>query len=473
MSKARKDRLAFWEIKASPKITTHVKELVWYELAEDHNVFLETARDRVGRYPHDGLRNAIQHDNIYTLPDLANIATQLFWLPSVPKHDDPQRAQIEASRTQIINQWIPHFYQALESMPKLDTFTSRPMPSHHVLSGPSCSYEFTAYHFQMDVRGDIQGYQRNDGLFSILLPAIIYLGNTIRHLHWADETHGTSSSVTRLRYRHKLCFKYLHSLDLCLCLPLRTSIPMPLGTPYTPQRITCWTTLGECLHRTKKLSHISLCFEMANPKIGVLALARAFQDVLFNEKVRLPGLKSLTLREGPMRRFRFLEILLDQFLVRYGPQLRHLRFERWAVTTNTMLRLGMSNQMELDSFKVDNSEFERGFTILEADLVGSVNRNGKFWRVPLEERMVALTIGEEGDAKEDACICDWANPRFADVPEGMDYCAVLADKEAPAGGDGDDEDDDYQPSESTDTSESDSEFDQDSDFDVGDDSEQN
>lgn len=472
MSKARKDRLAFWEIKANAKITAHVKELVWYELAEDHNVFLETARDRVGRYRHDGLRNAIQHDNTHTLPDLANMAASLFWLPSTPKHDDPQRDAIEASRTQILNHWIPHFHQALDSMPKLDTFISRPMPAHHALSGPSCSYEFAAYHFQMDVRSDIQGYQRNDGLFSVLLPAINYLGNTIKHLHWADETHGESSSIMRLRYRHKLCFKYLQSLDLCLCLPFRPFIPVPFNTPYPRQRITCWTVLGECIHRAKKLSHISLCFEMANPKIGILALADALRDALFDEKVRLPGLTSLTLRDGPMRRFLYLDIILGQFLVRYGPQLRHLRFDRWAVNMNMLVRLGKSGQMELDSFKVDNREFERGITMREADLVGSVNRDCNFWLVPLEERMVGLTVGDKHEVKE-ACICDWENPKFADLPDGMDYCSVLGEKEAPAGGKEDDEDGDYQPSESTDTSGSDSEFDQDSDFDTDHDSEQN
>lgn len=472
ISKAKKDRLAFWGIKATPKITAQVKELVWYELAEDHNVFLETAHDPVGRYRHDGLRNAIQHDNTQTLPDLANMAASLFWLPSAPKHDDPQTDAIEASRIQILNHWTRHFYQALLSMPKLDTFTSRPMPAHHILSGPLCSYEFTAYHFQMDVRSDIQGYQRNDGLFSALLPAMIYLGHKIKHLHWADETHGESSSIMRLSYWHKLCFRYLHSLDLCLCLPFKTSVPMPLGAPYTPHRTTCWDVLGWCIHGTKELSQISFCFEMANPKVGVLALAHALQDALFDETVQLPGLKSLTLRDGPMKRFVYLDVILGQFLVRYGPQLRHLRFDRWAVNVNMLVRLGKSDQMELDSFKVDNTEFERGVTIREADLIGSVSRGCNAWLVPLEERMVGSTVGTKDEDKEDTRICDWANPKFADVPDGMDYCAVLGEKEEPAGGDGDDEDGDYQPSECTDTSESDSGFDQDSDFDMDDDSEQ-
>lgn len=60
-------------------------------------------------------------------------------------------------------------------------------------------------------------------------------------------------------------------------------------------------------------------------------------------------------------------------------------------------------------------------------------------------------------------VCDWANPKFADVSEGKDFCATVLDGITPF----DNEDDeDFEPSESTDTSES--EFDVDSDADPDD-----
>jgi hypothetical protein len=58
---------------------------------------------------------------------------------------------------------------------------------------------------------------------------------------------------------------------------------------------------------------------------------------------------------------------------------------------------------------------------------------------------------------ETACVCDWANPRFANLPEGMDLCAAIMGEAAPLGGE-DAEDEDYVPSETTDTSDSESDL---------------
>jgi hypothetical protein len=261
---------------ANLKLAIHVQELVWFELAEDEDVFFETATDPMPQLPHDGLRNSIHHDNHHTLLEMGDMAARLFWLPSVPNYNVPRRQAIEAERQSILTGWFPGFYRALEAMPKLDTFTSRPMPAHHVLSLPlsesepesESEYEFVAYHFQVNTRSIIQGYQRNDGLFSVLLPAMAHLAQTIKHLQWADKTHGTSSSIMRLRYSHRVSFKHLTSLDLCLCLPLNPFIQAPWHTSQAGHQVTCWSILGECIHRVRRLSDVSLCFEMADPRSG-------------------------------------------------------------------------------------------------------------------------------------------------------------------------------------------------------------
>lgn len=460
ISKARVDRMAFWNISSTPKLAVHVKELVWFELAEDESVFIETANDAMPPYRGNRgreLADWVQHDNDHFLPDLSDLASTLFWLPSTPKQDDPQRDIIEFQRTNILGEWFPVFYRSLESLPKLDTFTSRPMPAYHVLSRPTCEYEFAAYLFQMDVRSDIQDYQRNDGLFTVLLPAMTRLRQTIKHLHWADEAYGESSSVKRIRYRHGLSFKYLKSIDLCLSLPSDTLIRRPWAQGY---EWTCWSMLGACLNRVRGLEELSFCFEKADPTVGINALVDALDECLFSEDVQLLDLQRLNLRDGPSRHVRLLSFLFARFLVRYGPTLRHLSFRRWFVSQNLLYKLAASKKMQLEGFKVDNTDFESGATIPESKLLAFVNNERPGWPLPIGQASCKLTTGEDDEFMETPGVCDWANPKFFNLPEGMDFCASVMERPTPSDDDQDDEDDsDFEPSECTDTSDSESDGD--------------
>lgn len=479
ISKARVDRLAFWGISSTPKLAAHVKELVWFELAEDESVFMETAHDAMPRYRPQMLRESILHDNYYTLPDLSDLAADLFWLPSTPKQDDPQRDGVELRRSRILNDWRPIFYRGLEALPKLETFTSRPMPAYHVLSRPTCAYKFVAYLFQMDIRSNIQGYQRNDGLFSVLLPAMEHLRDTIKHLHWADEAYGESSSIKRIRFDHCLSFKYLKTIDLCLSLPSVTRLRRPwsqIRSWVQPPTRTCWQMLGGCLHSAPKLEEISLCFEMADPKVGLDALIDALDECLFckgfklpnGKDNKLPSLKRMNLRDGPSRRvallgrFCVLDVLLGRFLVRHGETLRHLSFRRWFVSQNLLHRLAASKEMKLESFEVDNTDFYHGASIPESALLAFVNGRAPRWPLPMGEVACKSAVGDDDDFMETPGISDWANPKFASVPQGMDYCAAILGGTTPATDqndneeeEDDDEDKDFEPSECTDAYDSD------------------
>lgn len=461
MSKARVDRLAFSNVSSTPKLAVHVKELVWYELAEDENVFMETAADAMP--PYRGTRGReladwVLHDNDNFLPDLADMAAELFWLPSAPKEDDPQRDFIEARRARILGEFFPVFYRALEALPNLNTFTSRPMPAYHVLSIPTCGYKFVAYLFQMDTRSGIQYYQRNDGLFTVLLPAITRLRQTIENLHWSDEAYGESSSIRRIRYRHGLSFKYLKSIDLCLSLPSKTRIDRPWARGYER---TCWAMLGACLSRVRGLEEISLCFEKADPKVGIDALIGALDECLLSEDVQLLDLKRLNLRDGPARRFHPLNILLGRFLIRQAPTLRHLSFRRWFVSHSLLHRLCASGRLQLESFKIDNSDFESGVIVPESKLLAWVNNDHTRWQLPIGEGHCKSTAGANDEFMDTPGVSDWANPKFANVPEDKDFCATIMECD-----EDDENDDDFEPSES-DSSECD--FDLDSEADPDDD----
>ncbi|KKY39047.1 hypothetical protein UCDDA912_g00954 [Diaporthe ampelina] len=331
------------------------------------------------------------------------------------------------------------------------------MPAYHVLSRPTSEYKFVAYLFQMDTRSNIQYYQRNDGLFNVLLPAMVRLGPIIKHFHWADEAYGDSSSIKRLRYRHGLSFKYLNSINLCLSLPSDPYIP--LLRPGQRSNMTCWSILGSCLDRVRPLQEISLCFEMSEPRVGLDALIDALDECLFDKDVQLPQLTSLNLRDAAGRRSPLLDILLGKFLIRYAPTLRHLSFRRWYVSQNLLLRLSASEKLQLESIKVDNADFESGADINESDLLAFLNNRRPTWPLPFGQVSLRSTIGADDKFMETPGVCDWANPKFANIPKGMDFCAGVL-KGTPS----DEEDDEgFEPSECTDASDSESGLDSDAD----------
>lgn len=338
------------------------------------------------------------------------------------------------------------------------------MPAYHVLSSPDCDYKFVAYLFQVDIRSDIQDYQRNDGLFTVLLPAMTRLRQTIKHLHWADEAYGNSSSIKRIRHRHGLSFKYLKSINLCLSLPTDTRIRRPWARGFER---TCWSMLGACLDRVRGLEEISLCFEKANPQVGIHALMDALDECLFSEDIQLVDLTRLNLRDGPSRRVRLLDHLLSRFLIRYGPTLRHLSFRRWSVSQNLLHRLSASEKMNLEGFKIDNNDFESGASIPESNLLAFLNNRAPRWPLPLGQISCKSTIGSADEEFMDIPgVRDWANPKFANIPEGMDFCAAVLEGTTPSNDeDEDDEDEDFEPSDSSDDSDSDFDSDFDSEFD--------
>lgn len=69
-------------------------------------MFLETANDAMPAYRGNRGRqlvDAVQYDNDHTLPDLSTLASTLFWVPSTPKQDDPQRDAIDFQRSRILS----------------------------------------------------------------------------------------------------------------------------------------------------------------------------------------------------------------------------------------------------------------------------------------------------------------------------------------------------------------------------------
>lgn len=489
LSRAKKDRRLFFSVAAAPHLAMHVKQLTWFEMAEDENVFSEAALEHLRSDSPDieysdsilpELGGSLEHDITQTLPSLKDMASRLFWLPSTPhstphsttrwsaperERIDTRRIRIIARRVRIIKSWAKLFHRALDSMPKLNTFASRPMPAHHVLSEQDSAYEFVAYMFQKETLSDIANHQRNDGFFDFLLPAMKRSQCAVRHLHWADEAAGDfSSSVDRLRPEHGVAFRNLTSIDLCLSL--RPSPPPEFFQwiyPFSAE--LTWFRLGKCLDFASNLTEITICFEKVTSKaLRPKAFLEALDSCLFRPDGHWPRLTSLTLRDGPPGPSDWLAAPLAAFLKRHRLTLRRLTFQRWYVSQKLLRFCGDKRLPEMERIQIDNGDIdEHGASAAEPALLAFIR--GDTDEMPLEDGAIScnMTIPAVEELIEKHHVSCWANPKFATVTKEMDFCAAVLQGSAVADNEGDEnfEDMDY-----TDTSDSGTDYDLDVDSDA-------
>ncbi|KAL1849669.1 hypothetical protein Daus18300_013170 [Diaporthe australafricana] len=478
LSKTKKDRRHFFSVATTPHLAMHVKQLTWFEMAEDETVFGETAVE-VLREIIPGINyndpillhlaqagGQLEHDIKKTLPVLADMASSLFWLPSTPQWNNLERARINVRRDRIIHSWTKLFHRALDSMPKLTTFASRPMPAYHVLSEQDSAYEFVAYTFQKETLSNIKGYQRNDGLFSFLLPAMKRPQCAVRHLYWADEVAGKlSSSANRIRPEHRTAFRNLTSIDLCLSL--RPTPPPGLiqyGHPFSAE--LTWFRLGKCLDLAHYLTEITICFEKAiSDALRPKALLEALDSLLFRPNGHWPNLTSLTLRDGLSEPSDLLEGPLSVFLKRHSQTLRHLTFQRWYVSQIFLRFCGNKRLPQMERIQIDNGDIdEDGASAAEPALLALLR--GETDKMPLEDGATSCNVtipAVEEPIEEKHHVSCWANPKFATVTKEMDFCAGVLQRTTMPSDDEDDED--FEDADWTDTSDSvtDYELDVDSD----------
>ena len=205
ISKLITDRDTFLAICNSPHLAQHVKEVEWLEISH-------ALGDFIHRFPADEeWTKTAELADLYRY--METTSQSLFWLFN--SSTDLSRVDfdgdaIAATRRNTVAIFRPVFEAAIDKLPNLQTFVSRPMTSERVLSDLELGYPITAWQFQSFQEGLWWRTETNDGLFLFLLPAMGRPASTVARLRWHDEFPGFSF----FRSFPNSAFKGLESLEM-------------------------------------------------------------------------------------------------------------------------------------------------------------------------------------------------------------------------------------------------------------------
>ncbi|PNP47021.1 hypothetical protein THARTR1_10526 [Trichoderma harzianum] len=360
ISKLKSDRESFFNIAARPHLAAAVQTVTWLEMVED-----ETSFTHVGVV--SGEKDIVDI-NLFSL--LRPLARALFWLPFEQHLErDPDRHRDELSpiryrnekeierarmlnnrkkkrqRAEAIQTFTPHFFAALDNMPKLRELTSQPMPPRREFVKPfglsPSQYPFTC---QMFLRTMNDRYrQRNDGFCTFLIPymahrASLHTLEPITRLRLVDESTWTCTRGFAKTFLKS--FKPLTRLDLCIsnfCDPIKV---WPLGQCL--KAATTLETLRLCFKRSQTCSHDKLDFSF----------------FLFPSGYRYSSLRTLILVDMPSAAYSVFDLVRS-----VASSLKILRYENTAVTIELLEMLSKIPELRLEQFMVisDRGPWERDY----------------------------------------------------------------------------------------------------------------
>ncbi len=327
ISKLNTDREAFIAICNSPNLACHVHEVEWLEISYDVNLF-----DRIGHQLPDSLIGDQRPDD---LPPLLNFfqdqAEQSFWMFNIPPFPGnfPAAATAAARQTAVATFRDP-FLAAVDMLPNLHTFISRPMSSDRVVN-PRSEYEMTASLFQ-----SFQIYaeppaapQTNDGLFCFLIPAMNRPSSLVTRLRWADEFPGFSYC----RPLPPSAFERLRSLELCFA-------PSLLITDAHIHDLE-----AACIRAVPSLRHLRLCMEHDHCD----SITEVERMILGSGLALAPGcnLRSLALVDVTCEADVWHSVIEAN-----AHSLRHLYLDSMCVKTQSIRWMATLHNLQLDTLQI-------------------------------------------------------------------------------------------------------------------------
>ncbi|SPO00287.1 uncharacterized protein DNG_03132 [Cephalotrichum gorgonifer] len=340
VSKTKKDWDTFLDIASRPHLAECVKELVWSELLEDEKILCHSQGMEEGCWcPKD-----MDEDSYATIHELAPLAADLFWL--TPEMD-----------VDALDALKRKFLFAIDAMPNLESFISRPMPPDYVLcDGP---YVFTAQIFYRAPGLTGPGYTRhsvNPGFCNFLTPAMTRESSRIRRLHFIDNT--TRSGIFNFTDSKSPVFEKLTHINLCL--------------NWIPD---CDDFIA-CLRRATNVKYLRICLDRSLPtQPRAIQLFRNTMSAFFGTKPtrHWPKLTSLEL-------VRFImEPHDDAFLALLeanAPTLRHLTLHECGIHRDTLEGIAGVPGLSLTSFRVIAFAHDRAAWVDEQELLAFVNDRG-------------------------------------------------------------------------------------------------
>lgn len=322
ISKLRADRDAFLSICHRPYLAQNVREVEWLEISWDAGLMNRvTSRPNVKLEDDEVIADLCHH--------LDTAVEAECWLPNTPADaDDVQREAVESAREKAVAGFRGTFQAAIDNLPNLHTFVSRPMSSTRIIIHGS--YPITA--------SLLQGHQDqvvspaipeiNDGLFFFLLPVMDRPTSPIRRLRWADEFPGLSY----LRPLSPSSLERLESLDLCF-------------TPTSSYEEESLTALRAAYARAApSIRHLKLCIDHGAPCRSHVA-----------QMILGPALatgKECALQSLNLGSVRVHEDSLMSIIKAHASSMRHLYLQGYPVSQRLIHNLRELPDLKLETFQI-------------------------------------------------------------------------------------------------------------------------
>ncbi|KAK0620731.1 hypothetical protein B0T14DRAFT_567463 [Immersiella caudata] len=330
ISKLIADRDDFIAICNSPHLAHHVREVEWLEISH-------AVDDFINKFPaNEEWTLADPLANLYRYMETASAS--LFWLFNTPT--DPVRTvafdadAIAATRRDTVAAFCPVFEAAIDKLPNVQAFISRPMTSERVLS--NLEYPITAWQFQSFQETAPANSETNDGLFLFLLPAMGRPTSSVAQLRWHEEFPGFSF----LRTFPDSAFEGLESLEIHL---VQWPGRVHLEDEYDLSRLK-----AALINASPSLRHFTLGMENVSLKIGGRPLDAGLP-------AKISGWLSnghFALRSLSLYHVRVSANTLLQLVRANASSLHHLRTENIPVSFRLMRSISRIQGLRLDSIQI-------------------------------------------------------------------------------------------------------------------------
>ncbi|RKU47105.1 hypothetical protein DL546_003791 [Coniochaeta pulveracea] len=367
ISKTKLDRDNFFNIAQQPHLATAVRQVVWWELAEDESVFADNPF---------GEDETLESDqaSTYNIPDFEKLARDAFWLVSkgcprdyAAKHPLEAAIKLYVMSPNSEAQSLARFLSAIDTMPKLITFISAPMPSEHVISTEE--YNLTARVFRNECRWTCDE-DAHQGLVKFLLPAMRRPESTVKHLVVAEDS--GSWFLKFLRPRDTLSFQKLTHISLALA----------------SGHVSDLEDLGLCLRMATNLVELTLDMERRVDMEGDVHTTYLELDRLFGHETACcwPHLRKLEFSEIFMGDRRLGENRSTTSLVNlvsaHSASLRQLVFHGCQIGLGLLQDMAKIPGLQLSSITVSDGGRTGFRTVSEAQLLAYLNGRGPLRLIP-------------------------------------------------------------------------------------------
>ena len=357
VSLTRKDLGLLLQMTRRPELAGLVEELVWYEFRPEflNPDLVIKRRKKAEMYDDTGARCFLTDGRTPVFK-----ADYDYWCATV-SYPGLRSLQEE-------------FFSAVAKMPRLNGFTSMPVPSEHDLDLKPGLLTARTFYEGLFIADKVPNLKHKraathlcpaTGFEGFLRPAMARFGPKVERLQLVDPPW-----VPRFHHRPDTSadgFEYLTDLTLCV--------------DWWFQRTGIFT---ECLMRAEGLRRLRICNRPGQSVAPWFAPSR--QGVHFGcfAQRLWPNLETLELVSVSLRTGDMYDVALDTaaytgFLEDHAPTLRHLRLDRCSFDRVVAEQTALVEGLNLETLRICEPRSDKAVLVDEQELRASVNGPAKFW----------------------------------------------------------------------------------------------